>query len=477
MKKTSKFLFSMLIILGVYVAAIFIAEYFIEKKVNAEYDLEYSQFNLSLSTSLKVKDLHFIQDGIDLKAEKLRVDLGLWSTLLSDKTVIDQADLYNAKLNYTIPQEKEPKNSDSKSSKIELNHVSLEEFNAIVLKGKDTIAKIANVNLELTNPLNENLDTSNIDFFKMDELHFRLDKIQDLSVYNFDYVNDDFDIDSLSIDSDYTKENYISQLSKEKDLITMKSYGLHFNNFSFNVTSEKLSQIAFKSINIDSSQTLIYRDKTIADDKSIKKTYGQKLQNLDFDLSIDKISVDDSQLTYSEKLNQKKTSQIVLKDLNVKLNNFHNLENKSDQHMKLIGSFSLSPDSELDVGIDYNQFADVETFQLDLNAKNINTKALNQIMKPTMNFGMEGYFEMIKAKMISNNNAQGVFNLTAKDIELTMYSDSGREKKIMSFMANKLLNNNISEEIEIEKVERNPTKSMWNFIWNYIKSGLTKILL
>ena len=38
-----------------------------------------------------------------------------------DKTVIDQADLYNAKLNYTIPQEKESKNSDSKSSKIELN--------------------------------------------------------------------------------------------------------------------------------------------------------------------------------------------------------------------------------------------------------------------------------------------------------------------------------------------------------------------
>ncbi|MGO2294756.1 MAG: hypothetical protein ACTH5N_04810 [Psychroflexus halocasei] len=477
MKKTSKFLFSMLIILGVYVAAIFIAEYFIEKKVNAEYDLEYSQFNLSLSTSLKVKDLHFIQDGIDLKAEKLRVDLGLWSTLLSDKTVIDQADLYNAKLNYTIPQEKKSKNSNSKSSKIDVNHIYLEKFNAIIIKEKDTIAEIANANFELSDPLSENFNTSNIDFFSMDELHFRLDKIQDLSVYNFDYANDGFDIDSLSIDSDYTKENYISQLSKEKDLITMKSYGLHFNNFSFNVTSKKLNQIAFKNIAIDSSQTLIYRDKTIADDKSIKKTYGQKLQNLDFDLSIDKISVDDSQLTYSEKLNQKKTSQIVLKDLNVKLNNFHNLENKSDQHMKLIGSFSLSPDSELDVGIDYNQFADVETFQLDLNAKNINTKALNQIMKPTMNFGMEGYFEMIKAKMISNNNAQGIFNLTAKDIELTMYSDSGREKKIMSFMANKLLNNNISEEVEIEKVERNPTKSMWNFIWNYIKSGLTKILL
>lgn len=477
MKNKSKYLFSILIILGVYVAAVFIAEYFIEKKVNNEYDLEYSQFNLSLTTNLKVENLHFIQDGIDLKAESIKVNLDLWSTIFSDKTVIDQADLYNAKLNYTIPQEKESKNSDSKSSKIELNHVSLEEFNAIVLIGKDTIAKIANVNLELTNPLNENLDTSNIDFFKMDELHFRLDKIQDLSVYNFDYANNGFDIDSLHIDSDYTKENYTNQLSKEKDLITMKSYGLHFNNFSFDVTSKKLNQIAFKNIAIDSSQTLIYRDKTIADDKSIKKTYGQKLQNLDFDLSIDKISVDDSQLTYSEKLNQKKTSQIVLKDLNVKLNNFHNLENKSDQHMKLIGSFSLSPDSELDVGIDYNQFADVETFQLDLNAKNINTKALNQIMKPSMNFGLEGYFEKINAKMVVNNNARGTFDLTAKDLELTMYSDSGREKKIMSFMANKLLNNNISEEIEIEEVERNPTKSIWNFIWNYIKSGLTKILL
>ena len=59
--------------------------------------------------------------------------------------------------------------------------------------------------------------------------------------------------------------------------------------------------------------------------------------------------------------------------------------------MKLIGSFSFIQHPELDVGIDYNQFADVN-FSLDLNAKNINTKALNQIMKP-VNFGLEGYFE------------------------------------------------------------------------------------
>ena len=80
-------------------------------------------------------------------------------------------------------------------------------------------------------------------------------------------------------------------------------------------------------------------------------------------------------------------------------------------------------------------------------------------MKPSMNFSLEGYFEKINAKMVVNNNARGTFDLTAKDLELTMYSDSGREKKIMSFMANKLLNNNISEEIEIEKlsaIQQNP---------------------
>ncbi|SEA36006.1 hypothetical protein [Psychroflexus halocasei] len=477
MKKKTKYLFSILIILGVYVAAIIIAEYFIEKKVNTEYDLKYSQFNLSLTTNLKVEDLHFVQDGIDLKAESIKVNLGLWSTLFSDKTVINKVDLHNAKLNYTIPQEKKSKNSNSKSSKIDVNHIYLEKFNAIIIKEKDTIAEIANANFELSDPLSENFNTSNIDFFSMDELHFRLDKIQDLSVYNFDFAKNGFDIDSLHIDSDYTKGNYINQLSKEKDLIMMKSYGLHFNDFSFDVASKKLSQIAFKNIAIDSSQTLIYRDKTIADDESVKETYGQKLQNLDFDLSIDELSVDNSQLTYSEKLNQKKTSEIVFKDLSVTLRNFHNLKEKSDEQMKLIGSLSLSQSSKLDVGIAYNQFADLETFQLDLNGKSINTESLNQIMKPSMNFGLGGYFKKINAKMVANNNARGTFDLTAKDLELTIYSDSGREKKIMSFMANKLLNNNISEEIEIEEVERNPTKSMWNFIWNYIKSGLTKILL
>lgn len=477
MKNTLKLLLSIFVVLSIYVAAIFIAEYFIEKKVKARYDLEYSQFDLSLTTNLKIQDLHLMQDGVDLKAKNLKMNLDLWSTLSSDKTVIDQAVLYNAKLNYTTPKEKKSSDSDSKSSKIELNHVSLEGFNAVYLKGKDTIAEIANVNLKLINPLSENLDASHIDFLDMGELHFRLDKIQDLSIYNFEYANEGFDIDSLHIDSGYTKENYTSQLSKEKDLIMMRSYGLHFKNFSFNVISKKINQIAFKSIEIDSSQTLIFRDKTMTDDETVKKTYGDKLQSLGFDLSIDEFSIDDSQLTYSEKLSRKRTSQIVFKNLNVKLKNFHNLESKSDQRMKLIGSFSLSTGSDLDVGIAYNQFANVETFQLDLNAKNINTKSLNQMMKPTLNFGLEGYLEKIKAKMVAKNNAHGVFGLTAKDIELTLYSDSGREKKIMSFMANKLLNNNISKEIKVKKVERDPTKSMWNFIWNYIKSGLTKILL
>lgn len=477
MKKNKKYLLSLIIIATAYIAAIFIAEYYIEKKINSEYQLKYNDFNFSLTTNLRINGLEFSKNGFHIKAEKVKANPGLWSSLFSGETVVDKVSLYNAEVVYQKNTEPSQKSSQSQSSDFELKNISLNNLNAIVLEGKDTLAYAQNLNAKLSYPLHKDLDVSVLDDFETQELFYKLDKIQDLRVYHLIKSRSNFKIDSLHIDSKYTKENYIQQLDKEKDLITHKSYNLELNDFSFNAIDGQLRKLSFAEIEIDSSRTLIYRDKTIADDNSIKKTYGQNLQNLNFDINIEEINLINSELTYSEKLSKKKVSEIVFKDLNVSLKDLHNIKENSDKQMKLLGELSLNPESKLNVAIAYNQFADVETFQLKLDAANVNTRSLNKIMKPTMNFGLEGYFKKIEAQMISQKNAKGDFNLTAQDVELTMYSDSGREKKIMSFMANKLLNNNISEKIEIEEVERDPTKSMWNYIWNYIKKGLTKILL
>ncbi|MDN6280049.1 MAG: hypothetical protein L0J45_03500 [Psychroflexus sp.] len=476
MKKNKKYLFAFLIIIGLYFIVINLAEFYIEKKINSEYDVTYNDFNLTVTANLQLKDLSYTSEEINLKAEKLQVNIGLWKTLFSDQTIIDQVNLYKAKLTYRVKAQKEA-DDKSESSQIDLKKLYIEGLDAIVIKQKDTLAQVTNLDVTLSEPLNADLDASHLDYFNLEELHYRLDQIQDLSVYNFAFTGADFTIDSLHVDSDYTKENYINQLSKEKDLITHKSYGVQLTDFSLGLASQKLQKIGFDNIKIDSSRTLIYRDKTIADDKSIKSTYGQSLQGLDFDLAIDEIAVQNSQLTYSERLSQKKVSEVVFNNLSVTIQNFHNVKSRSDERLKLIGSFALNPQSELDVAIAYNQFAAVETFQLDLSGGAIDTKSLNKILKPSMSLGMQGRFEEIKAQILTQKNAHGDFELTAKDLELTMYSDSGRERKIMSFVANKLLNKDISKKIKIEKVERNPTKSMWNFIWTYIKTGLTKILL
>lgn len=477
MKKNKKYLFAFLIIIGLYFIVINVAEFYVEKKINKEYDVTYNDFNLSITANLQIKDLNYTSEEINIKAEKLQVNVGLWETLSSDQTVLDQVDLYNAELTYQVKEKKDTEDSDSESSQIDLKTLHIEGLDAIVIKQEDTLAQLTNLSVTLSEPLDADLDDSHLDHFKLEELHYRLDQIQDLSVYDFEFSGTDFTIDSLHVDSDYTKENYTSQLSKEKDLITHRSYGVHLNNFSFGLKSQKLQKIRLDNVKIDSSNTLIYRDKTIADDKSIKSTYGQSLQELNFDLAIDEIVLQNSQLTYSERLSQKKVSEVVFNDLSVTIQNFHNAQSRSDERMKVIGSFALNPQSELDVAIAYNQFAAVETFQLDLSASAIDAKSLNKIMKPSMNLGMEGKFEKIEAQILAQKNAHGDFKLTAKDLELIMYSDSGRERKIMSFVANKLLNKDISKKIEIEEVERNPTKSMWNFIWTYIKTGLTKILL
>lgn len=68
--------------------------------------MTYNDFNLSITANLQIKDLNYTSEEINIKAEKLQVDVGLWETLFSDQTVLNQVDLYNAELTYQVKEKR-----------------------------------------------------------------------------------------------------------------------------------------------------------------------------------------------------------------------------------------------------------------------------------------------------------------------------------------------------------------------------------
>jgi hypothetical protein len=75
----------------------------------------------------------------------------------------------------------------------------------------------------------------------------------------------------------------------------------------------------------------------------------------------------------------------------------------------------------------------------------------------------------------------GKFNLKHKDLKVAILDKENREKKgFLTAVANLLVKSDsgkLPEDVDVEDVERDPTKSFFNLFWKGIEQGLKKTLI
>ena len=75
----------------------------------------------------------------------------------------------------------------------------------------------------------------------------------------------------------------------------------------------------------------------------------------------------------------------------------------------------------------------------------------------------------------------GKFNLKHKDLKVTILDKQNKEKKgFLTAVANLLVKTDsgkLPEDVDVEDVERDPTKSFFNLFWKGIEQGLKKTLI
>jgi len=140
------------------------------------------------------------------------------------------------------------------------------------------------------------------------------------------------------------------------------------------------------------------------------------------------------------------------------------------------GHFGINPNSDVRVDISYNPYAYIETFQLSFLAQDIETSYLNSMFLPAANFKLTGVVQEIKGQMIAQGKAKGNFSFKSNELDLNLYKEN-EKRKFFSFVVNTFLSNPIDKNSKYEGVEKDPTKSMWNFCWKFIIQGLKKSVL
>ena len=104
---------------------------------------------------------------------------------------------------------------------------------------------------------------------------------------------------------------------------------------------------------------------------------------------------------------------------------------------------------------------------------------MNSFLRPTMNVEVEGIIKDLQYDFRGNGyNASGNMKLEYEDFKLIVLQSDGTEKNnFLSGIANIFINNDGSSETLDHKellVERDRTKSFWNYLWLCIREGALK---
>ena len=204
------------------------------------------------------------------------------------------------------------------------------------------------------------------------------------------------------------------------------------------------------------------------------------LRSLNVKLDIKHINIVEGKIVYQEKVNQDKTAgQLTFSDFNASLDHISNTKlNPKKTEIKIDCNFMQSTPLKVDWSFDVNDPNDGFVFKANLG--DLQADHLNQFMQPNLNLKLEGNL-MQTLFTIDGNATTSNVDLKTKytNFDIILLKENGNEKnKILS----KIINIFVSKDSKDAKdnfrnsntktVERDNTKSIFNFVWKNAQAGL-----
>jgi hypothetical protein len=479
MKNLKKVLITVGIVAVLYVVAIFTLEFFIEKNLKEQKELTYKEFEMTFGGNFSFKDLNFKNDTVQLQAGFVKLNIGLIKILTSKTILIDKATVKEAKLTFIKRDEDSlkvypPKKKNERS--FELRRVDISDFDFYSIENEDTIARVIGVDVKAKLKDLKDIQFNQLENLRVKYLQFNAGILIDIAVNNFEYKNQTATLDTFKVYTRYSKEEYIKHIPEQKGHIDLVAYKLVLDSLDFKTEKNKLLKITLNEINLAKFELDVYRDKTIAEYTQHEQTYAEVFQSLDFEIVAKAMITKNSRISFAMKTDDGRVSTIYLNDINAKLTHINNVPSMNEI-INLTGSLSVSPKSVIGVYLSYNQHANVETFQLDIHGRNIETAAMNTMFRPALNAELSGIVDKLDAKMISNGSGNGTVRLQSENLQVQLFTQDGKERKLLTAVGNIIVNKSLDKTGIVEEFEFDQTRPMWNYIWHFIQEGLKKAVI
>lgn len=469
--------------------------------------LEYADLDLSiLSGSLSLTKPKLTVYGKTTKSVILHNEMssvsidnvGYWNYLVHDKIEIENIQINHPKVNFVYNElvdkdEVESSNEISsdqivnvKSFKIVDGNFSIHEYET-----DSSLLKVNKLNFILNEIVfDKKTSKQKIPFnysgynMSFKDLFYRMNDYENLKVGKADMSSESLKLKNFQLYTKYSKQELSRIISTERDHMDLKVDDISISNPGFGYQRDSVFYFESPKVVFENPKFNIYRDKLKDDDTTIKSMYSKMLRDLKFDLSLSKVLLNNATINYSEKVKPDSgAGEISFSQLNANIKNLSNTyasPEKTDIDIDAI--FMKTTPIKVNWVFDVNNTNDHFSFKADIGK--LPAPDLNQFSEPNLKVLLEGELQKTYFTIDGNVNESSV-NLRANydDFKVTVLDKEGeRKNKFLSTVVNLFIKKDSNNEEDNYRegsksgIERDKTKSIFNFLWLNSKSGLLSAL-
>ena len=503
-----------LIITGIIVVIILILSFFansiaknkiealIKEKMPEHIELDYK--NLSVKTlrgtiavsepkiQIKLKDSSLIRTQLSM--DKLIVgNISYWDYFMNDQIHIGKLEfkelntVHYKNRNEKIKDTTLPKKVNKLPESVKINKIILDNASAIIYDGtKDsTLLSLKNTSVLIKNIEFDKTSSSKLIPFNYTKLRMESDsvfyKAGNYENINLDYLlleDETLTLNGFHYKTKYNKKEYSRLLAIERDYYDIEVGDLKINQFA--VGQQENDSLFFKTslIIVDRANAAFYRDKLIADDLKVKKLYSKSIRELPLKLTIDSISIKNSQVEYSEKVHINNPAGILtIKNINAGITNISNTYSPPEK-TEIIVDATFMKDTPVNVNWSFDVNDKSDTFRFEGNAGKLELSNMNVFLTPLLNAEVKGVVKKTYF-VINGNYNQSEINLSQEynEIDLIILNKKKTKNKFLSSVANVFINDKSGDDTTLThnvttQAIRDKTKSFFNYLAKNLKNGL-----
>jgi len=308
-------------------------------------------------------------------------------------------------------------------------------------------------------------------------------KFYNMSLANAEVGNNKIKIDHFAMKPLVSRAQFIKMIPVERDLYDIKAVQILANG-TWDLFSEN-KFIDASNVIIQSADANIFRSKIPKDDPKEKALYSKMLRNIKFPMRVSNLDVKNSILVYEEDTPESAgPGKLTFSDFNMNVKNLNSAKVKGKPtrvDIKINCSFmKLSP---LAVNWNFDVANPNDVFTISGRTTNLPVQGINPFIRPYLHVtATSGTIQEMLFNFKGNpKGLGGSFNLKHKDLKIAILDKKNHEKKgVLSAVANLFIKTDsgkFPEEVNVENVERDPTKSFFNLFWKGIEDGLKKTLI